>query len=182
MVFNTGQYIDSLQIVVIIRFKDEATIINHHLRGPSTHRAGNFSRWLTCLEVLQDPTIFEAFIDDVRETISLGLSSNGVCIPCGSTVGWSRADRIERYCECDLEDFSPTPESRGLRVAKAACEKLTAPKTDKVTIVYHVSNEPCQFVVFVSELYPGQDVGNLVGEVSVSRDQVFFDWHHQGES
>ena len=85
-------------------------------------------------------------------------------------------------------------QARGLSVGPAALSKksqglfvdstgISAPRTRDVTVIYGISEgkRGDDVVVILRSMYPGPDVGELKGDVSVREGRVFFDWNVAGD-
>ena len=96
------------------------------------------------------------------------------------SVGWESTSALSDYKEDDLERFTINRRSKGLRV-KMCRTDLLAPKTCELTIVYELKIEDDKLVAIIHSIYPGQDIGELRGNVTVREKRVFFDWNHPGQ-
>lgn len=180
MVFKTRKFFQDKQIVVVIRYANVNRLKGICFRGKEKNLAGNFSAWSDQHELVMDTDFLEQFVADVSAAAEVGDTNCRVSIQCSSLIGWSSTDDIEKYADEDLEEFSPSIRSTGLRVKKELT-KFTAPNTNMVTVVYEIRYEPDQITVVIHSVYPGRDIGELKGNVSLRSSCVFFDWDHPGE-
>jgi hypothetical protein len=180
MFLNTNINIEDKQVVIIVRQRTEERLMSTCFRGRDKNLAGNFIDWDNAWSFFrQQHWAIEQLIDDVRETISLKSRTNSVCMEAPYPVGWSGTDDASKYRSDDLEEFAPNRKSVAMRVRPELTD-VQAPLTDKVTIVYELRDEGKQIAVVVHSIYPGEDIGELVGDVTEREKVVFFDWNHQG--
>lgn len=180
MVFKTHKFFQDRQIVIVIRYANANRLKSICFRGKEKNLAGNFSAWSDQHELVSDADFLEQLVADVSAAAEVGNTNCRVSIQCSSLIGWSSTDDIEKYAAEDLDDFSPNPHSTGLRVKKDLIN-FTAPNTNMVTVVYEIKDEDDQITVIIHSFYPGRDIGELKGNVSLRSSCVFFDWDHPGE-
>jgi hypothetical protein len=176
LIINKNQTPD---IAVIVRDRTKQRLSTTCFRGRPTARAGNFVLWTDVYHVFNDTLIYHHLIADALLAIQEKQYENSVCIDYGSTIGWSGTDTLDTYSSDDLEEFRPNHSSQALRV-KACCTDKLAPKTSLLTVVYEIKHERNQVAVIVHSLYPGEDIGELRGNITEREKRVFFDWEHPG--
>ncbi|MEK7463550.1 MAG: hypothetical protein AAB610_00290 [Patescibacteria group bacterium] len=167
-------------IAVIVREKTKQRLFKTCFRGRSFRRAGNFCLWNNVYEVLSDAIVFHELIADACEAFAEGSLENSVCIRHDSIIGWSGTDELAKYKPDDLEEYFPNRRSQALRV-KTNRTDLTAPPTKFLTLAYELRIEDGQIALIVHSMYPGEDIGKLVGNITETEECVFFDWNHLGQ-
>jgi hypothetical protein len=60
--------------------------------------------------------------------------------------------------------------------------RYKAPLTNKLTVVFEfqLATEDRPHLMIVHSLYPGEDIGELSGDITENEGRVFFDWDHPG--
>lgn len=177
---KTNDLVGDRTLIIAVRGETESRLSRTSFRGVQKRLAGNFHRFSTARHLILDPEINVHLVDAAKESYHLGYKVNSTTIQCGSLVGWASSDDVDLYTDDDVELFSPSRKSTALRV-KLDRLTLTSPQTDLVTIVYELRMELRQVAVIVHSIYPGVDVGELVGDITKREGVVFFDWDHPGE-
>jgi hypothetical protein len=150
-------------------------------RGKTVPLAGNFSKWEFATQLIRDDEVLKQFMETIEETLKEeAYGTNSMTIECSSFVGWSSTDTIHKYEERNCERFSPNRVSTALRVKMGL--HFFAPLTNRLTIVYEYKKEGNTDVIIVHSMYPGDDIGELKGDVSARENVVFFDWNHPGQA
>ncbi len=182
MFLKTQYRIDGLTVAFIVRSVTENRLSTTCFRGPDKKLAGNFSVFRSASEAFktQDVDWFPGFIDDIRQMLERGESTASYSFDKGFNVGWSGTAKISQYQPEDMEYFEPNRRSRALRV-KTDRRDLCAPLTSVITLVYEVRLEGNLVGVVIHSIYPGEDIGELKGDVSAREGIVFFDWNHPGQ-
>jgi hypothetical protein len=166
---------------VIVRTNTEERLASTCFRGARCALAGNFRLWDRSWQLLRDPSVRRKLLAELSELFkereSPGVQS--FAIDYGSVVGWSSTDSIDRYTEPDVERFELNRRAHGWRVKESSAH-LFAPKTDKITFVVECKREGGEPVAVIHSVYPGDDIGELSGDVSEREGVVFFDWSHAG--
>ncbi len=169
-----------LNVRVIIRYEAEKRITEKRFKGADKPIAGNFSRWSSIKELMEDPRIssklltefHEACKDEVFGTVSFEVDF-------GDVVGWTNTDDVSKYDIDALERFEPNRRSTAMRV-KLDRVDLKAPKTNFVTFVCEMRDEPDVPTFVIHSIYPGNDIGEVSGDMTEEEKIVFFDWNHPG--
>ncbi len=166
---------------IIIKTKVEARLANRCLRATDTPLAGNFIFWRTVGDVLRDEEVFKMFTEELSEAWDNNeFDTRSVTLGLNKDIGWENTDWIDNYTEKDLERFEPNRKSTALRI-KSSCKHILAPRTFELTFVYQFiffNNKP---KVYIHSMYPGYDIGELIGDITKLENRIFFDWDHPGE-
>lgn len=166
---------------IVTRYHTKERLASTCFRGVDVKKAGNFSRWNCIEKVLEDANVLEELLNDLNEACrDRNIGTSSLNIECPEFVGWESTDMAEKYNLGDLEVFKLNRKGRALRV-KTDRTDLKAPRTKLLTVIYELKSEDGNFVVIIHSLYPGLDVGDLVGNVTERENRVFFDWGHPGE-
>ncbi|MDQ5969063.1 MAG: hypothetical protein QG579_220 [Patescibacteria group bacterium] len=166
---------------IVTRYHTKERLASTCFRGADVRKAGNFSRWDCIEKVLEDASVLEELLDDLNEAcLDRNLGTSSLNIECPEIVGWESTDNIDRYTPDDLEHFNLNRKGHGLRL-KLDRTDIRAPKTHMLTLVYELKSEDGNFVALIHSIYPGVDVGDLVGNVTKREGRIFFDWGHPGE-
>lgn len=171
---------NGVPITIIVRPETEERLKTTCFRGTRLACAGNFSKWNSVYELFDHRGVLNEFIDHLAELYAkqrIGTASVQIVVP--DTVGWSSTDDLEKYDDDLVEFFRPNRRSSGLRV-KRKYQVILAPKTNKLTIVFELKLEDDKPVAIVHSIYPGEDIGELRGQVSFREGVVFFDFQHPG--
>lgn len=173
---------DGSPAAIIVGRDTEARLSKTCFRGPSVARAGNFFSWRNCEVVLTNPKVLSDLLADALEVIE-GEEGNGrasVTISLDREIGWESTAPRRLFKEDDLEWFAPNRKSRAERV-KLDRLHLRAPRTSDLTIVYQVRLVQGRgWAIQVWSIYPGEDIGEVRGNITREEGRVFFDWNHPG--
>jgi hypothetical protein len=172
---------DDTELKIIVRQGARLRLAGTCFRGPESTTAGNFTRWNSIEEMFNDDLVFSQFVRRVEE-IARRDEDDGTysfTIEYDTVVGWaSTADR-RGYKDEDLVVFRPNRKSAALRVKPDRTE-LRAPKTRFITFVFEYKIERDGPAAVIHSVYPGEDIGELRGNISEREDIVFFSWEHPG--
>ncbi len=167
-------------ILVVARQDAEARLAKTCFRGVHSKLGGNFFKWESVSHLFSDWIIVKELLDEVEEQIAKReFGTNSVQIEYDEPVGWSSTEKLEHFKPEDLEDFEPNKRSVAKRV-KTTRTDILAPQTSFVTIVYELKPEGREYVVLIRSVYPGEDIGELAGDITAEEGCVFFDWNHPG--
>jgi hypothetical protein len=167
-------------ISIIVRAHTTDRLEGTCFRGTGNRLAGNFSLWNSPHEMFSHESVIRPFIKSVADVFDKGeFGCSSVEIPFPLNVGWSSTDRIEKYKEEELEEFKPNNKSFALRVKSSAGR--ISPRTRYVTFIFEAKMEESSQMVIVHSIYPGKDIGDLIGDITNREKCVFFDWSNQGE-
>ena len=152
-------------------------------RNPSGGDAGRFSTWRSAEAVLADLRVRKPLLLDVESRVREAGGAYGetysrtVNLP--EFVGW---ERTIGFLEAKGLSVGEAPINRR-STALFVDDNTPAPRTKDVTVVFSIDNGMHEdFVVFVLSIYPGVDVGELVGDVSRREERVFFHWRARGDN
>ena len=155
-------------------------------RGNGQALAGNFYRWHTDEQFLQNKFILKELEDDALEALASDAPyTTWSCeIDCSNYIGWASTTRLENIDE-EAEEFSP---NRWTRAWKIKDRNALAPPTKTLTIVYSLESPRVQSetpALIIQSIYPGQDVP--LGSRSAPRtidwsEMVFLDWNNPGST
>lgn len=146
--------------------------------------AGNFARWRCIEDILNDHWVGKEFLLEVAQLLKEKdcTTVHSVEIPHADSVGWSSTAPLREWRKFpDLERFQLNNKCYGLRVSPNRTDVL-APVTHCLTLVFELKIEVNKPVVIIHSVYPGVDIGYLVGNVTEREQCVFFDWSHKGSS
>lgn len=157
--------------------------------GRVQNLAGSFSVWDSPENFFQDSLVQDELIchaDELAAEAEYGTHSVTLSV-FDKWLGWESTDQIERYTDFgilhELEKFNPNRKSNALRFPLRLKYKFKAPATNKVTVVFEFrpDKEDDGFLFIIHSVYPGEDIGELVGNITEREQRVFFDWDHPGE-
>lgn len=171
---------NSLNFKIIVRNETERRLAGTCFRGTPCRCAGNFFYWRSAFELFSDPDFLSTFLDEVGELYALReFGTSSFTVNMGNSVGWASTGDLSKFNTDDLEVFNPNRRSVALKL-KTSCINIKAPMTSLVTCVFELRDELSAPVVIVHSIYPGQDIGELKGDVTAREGCVFFDWNHPG--
>lgn len=178
--FQASKLLCGMPMLIICRSRTERRLTGTCFRQDGKPLAGNFSHFSSVKAVLDDPKVFRQFIEELSEVYNRqDFAGHSVCVDCERIVGWESTASAEFYDREILEVFQPNRLSTALRV-KLDRTDFKAPQTRKLTIVYEFKMELNGPEAIIHSVYPGEDVGNLRGNVSEREGRVFFDFNHPG--
>ena len=167
--------------------EDERKTNAINFRGQEQRLAGNFSRWVNVRHLFLDRGVIDNFLEGLDEIWSESkegeeLSTNSFNLEYESMVGWECTDEYDIYEPEELESFEPNEDSTAMMV-KFDRHTLLAPRTKLITIVFEfIADRPKSVAkVFVHRVYPGRDIGELFGDITLRERRVFFNLDHPGE-
>ncbi len=171
----------SLWASVVIPRRTEDRLRTTCFRGSTRALAGNFSCWNSARNLFQDKTVRKQLSKHIVDMWSEGIfETQSIQITCKESIGWESTVPIEIYAPEVLERFDLNRRSFGLRIKRDRTD-LLAPQTQKLTLVVEFRCENDQPKVIVHSMYPGEDIGELDGDVTDREQRVFFDWNHPGK-
>ena len=165
--------------------EDERKTNAINFRGQENRLAGNFSRWVSVRHLFLDSGVVDNFLEGLDEIWSENKgksSTDSLNLEYESMVGWECTDELELYEPEELEPFEPNEESTAMMV-KEGRDMYLAPRTKLVTIVFEfIADRPKSVAkVLIHRVYPGRDVGDLFGDITLREGRVFFNLDHPGE-
>jgi hypothetical protein len=169
--------------VVMIPSRTERWLTRKHFRRHEwgqPNLAGKFSRWGSLADVLADKFILNGLVAEATAAFWKNTLRNGLTIDYGELVGWARTDSLDKYDPRDIEEFRLGWEASGVRV-RIGRGDLPAPQTNLITIAYEIRPKVNGIAIVIDAIYPGKDIGQLVGDVSRREKCVFFHWSHPGK-
>ncbi len=181
MFINTRKRIYDLEVCVLISNPVWTRLAGTCFRGKSKVLAGNFCRWINHNEMFDpnDTYIQDQLLGDVEEATGKSRK-NSFSIQFDEFIGWSSTDDRILHADISLEPFAINGRATGYKI-RADRQDILAPKTKLLTIIYNLAFEANQLLVHIVSMYPGPDIGELVGDVSEREGIVFFGWKHPGE-
>jgi len=99
-------------------------------------------------------------------------------IELGKPVGWASTIPRDLVNPCKCQEVWPNKNWHALKVMS---EDIPAPLTNKLTIVLGLSHNRRGWDARVRAVFPGDDFGKLVGDLTRERGLVIFDFNHPGE-
>ncbi len=172
---------DGYRVTVVVRYDVEERLKTTCFRGGVNRLAGNFFRWNDIKEFFRDKFIIQELADEVADAFENSAPGNlSAEIEYKDFVGWDSTNKMSNFSHEQLEWFRPNRRSRALRVRPELADVL-APKTKKITFVYELKREAGQPTAVIWSIYPGEDVGELNGDITEREKVVFYDWNHLGE-
>jgi hypothetical protein len=177
---------DGTSAKIIVRHGTVERLATTCFRGTDRARAGNFSRFARVQDVFRDKKVLDGLRKYVSESVHELLDSPdfldatfSCTVDAGHPVGWESTDRMDRYSAELLEPFNPNRRSRALRI-KPDRTDIRAPVTSLVTLVFQLRYEVDAWAIVIHSMYPGKDIGDLVGDITRREQRVFFVWEHHG--
>ena len=149
-------------------------------RGRKIRCAGNFSMWSGPEPMFRNNLVRAEFNRHLSEMFTKDeFGTHSVTIESFQVVGWESTAPLKDFDENQLEPFEPNRHSSALRVRRDL-ENILAPQTNKVTIVFEFKREGEAAAAIIHSIYPGNDVGELDGDLTDREQCVFFDFDHPG--
>lgn len=153
-------------------------------RGREVRCAGNFSAFATSVDLFHHRGVTQQLLASVQEDVSEDDEMEGkssVTISTDRPVGWASTNPRILYPPNALEMYRPRNRNfHGLRVRTTRAD-LLAPRVSCLTVVYTWQFNPTDgWLIFVGSIYPGEDIGELEGDITAREGVVFFDWDHPG--
>lgn len=186
--FQTFLLPDGAPAVIVVRGDTRQRLSSTCFRMGARPRAGNFRHWRSVTEVFANSELRQQFLTELLNAICVeealrsvftGLQTR-VTVQCSRPVGWASTAPIDSVPQNALEVFEPNRKSTARRVKRNRTD-LLAPATQLVTFVVEIKFErELGWVTVVHTMYPGADVGPLVGDVTDRSGQIFMDWRHPG--
>ncbi len=151
-------------------------------RGKTSRWAGNFSRWNSLGVMLRDPQILDGLLENIEDSLPDKKGTFSFTITYPLPVGWESTAPRKDFPEEFLERFRPGKgkvERTALRV-KPELKGIRAPKTHDITFIFNLMEEESRLLVFLRSVYPGHDIGELVGDITEREGRVFYDFKQPG--
>ena len=169
------------RVLIVVLKSTEERLQTTCFRGCGVRKAGNFALWRSTGDLFNNTHVLRKFLRHVVEAFAAGLSQSRVTIKYHSDMGWSSTIPAPPYRPDSVEVFYPNRHSVAWRV-KPSRTDITALPTDLITIAYEIRETLGRPTIFVHTIYPGRDVGALLGNVSARERVVFFDFDHPGDA
>lgn len=163
-------------IRIVVRGRTSRRLETTCFRGRQHALAGNFSRWGSADELFHDPLVLRRLL---RDCVDAEYGTNRMSLRYDEFVGWSSVDQRFGYPDDALEEFHPNRVSVALRIKRERSEYL-APRTDWLTIIYELKQEDIGLVAVIHSVYPGDDIGELSGDITEREGCIFFYWDARG--
>ena len=155
-------------------------------RESTIQLAGNFRYWANLAEFFGDNWVHGELLWHIDKLIeSKDEGAHSATLVSRWWLGWESTDLLSKYSRIsDLEKFNPNRRSRALRVRMDRSKYRKAPPTNRVTVVFEfrLATDVDKHLVIIHSIYPGEDIGELAGDVTDREQRVFFDWNHPGEN
>lgn len=172
---------NDVRLKIIVQNHAEERMEKTCFRGSNLALAGNFINWRSSFDVFAAPTVLEKFIKgSCNNGNDMEEDTFSCTIELQDFVGWESTAEESRFESSNLELFELNSHSTALRVT-AKSGQFKAPKTKLVTFVYSMIRDRNYWTIFISSIYPGEDIGELDGDVTTREGRVFFSWTHPGE-
>jgi len=170
------------RVEIILPLRQAQRLVGTCFRGPRCRQAGNFFKWRDFSAFIHDPTtqgllkpelerlVREAYIQS-KHRIELGFDEY---------VGW---DSVAHVDDLKSEDIALGKVQRLNRRATALFLPdglILAPQTKFVTMVLsqeHIGH--WRFIIWT--MYPGLDVGDLLGDMTELYGFVWLPWSNPGD-
>lgn len=175
--------IDSEQgwhLKLIMRKETRDRLAQTCFRGKDAVCAGNFLRWASIEEMLEDPEVLRLLVIELAKEIKGKPQEGtlGIEVVCRKFIGWASTAPRKNYEKSELEPFKPNRHTNAMRVKKG--RDILVPLTKRVTIIMELKREGRDWAAVIHSVYPGKDVGKLTGNITEREGVVFFGWNHQG--
>lgn len=174
LVYGSGE------ATIVIDDCTEEAIKKTCFRGQCSQFAGNFCKWSSLEELLTDSIIRNELFNEMKrrkERQEFGTTS--IQINYGSQIGWARVDKVGTHSSEELEEFHPNPLCTAFGVKRDRMDILT-PLTCQLTFLVESKLEESEFIVAIHGVYPGENMGVPVGNLTSDKGVIFFDWNHPG--
>lgn len=158
-------------------------------RGRGVRQAGNFFRWENFDQLMAEQgelirtLIREAILQESARQPETPTFTESIWIDCEVLVGWTSTVARVAYGQNELEVFHPNRHSTALRVRRDSGHY--APRTSLLTLVcgFHFDQlaDRREWSVTVYSVYPGEDIGELRGDITAREGVAFFGWEHPGQ-
>ncbi len=181
MFYKTDHIIAQKPVAIIMRQSTRERLAQTCFRGYEYRLAGNFYSFNSAFELFRNKNIVDGLVEDAKKAIEANAPVNSFSIDCEARIGWASTEILEKYPPEALERFNLNRKSTALRV-KLDRKDLMAPWTQVVTVIYEIRPEDKIVALVIHSAYPGEDVGELLGDVTLREGRVFFDWNHPGDS
>lgn len=169
-----------LPVLIGVRRMTKERLYGTCFRGSAIKRAGNFFRWTTAAQLLNDENILFNLLDEADllwDKKDFGTHSVEITHP--DIVGWESTTDQELAADA-IEEVRLGRNGSGMRLKPNRIDVL-APLTQKLTIIFEFKPVGNSASMTVHSVYPGCDVGELMGDVTAREKRIFFDWNHPGE-
>jgi len=179
---------DGFTLVIAQNVKDR--LKDTCFRGLGRPLAGNFMRWRSMKDMMQDLDMLQGVKENCAEAVEAAQRESFTArftIVHSQPIGWTSATRDQDLTEWilldnELEQFRINDKTDGLRVKVGRF--IYSPLVREVTFAVHCTNRSGSWVCFIKTIYPGENVGRLGPTERRSRlmkGVTFFDWSHIGE-
>jgi hypothetical protein len=177
---------DGSPAVIIVGNETEARLRKTCFRGKNVAAAGNLRAWNNPTHMFQDDYILDPFVADVLKRVEAKEVESRpgdqhratIIFRAFELMGWASTDDRSKYADDALERFEPNRKSSALRVLPNRTD-LHPPETREITFVYSLRFERQHgWMVIIRTIYPGPDIGPLLGDLSQDPGVVFFSWDH----
>lgn len=131
-----------------------------------------------------DHEVILPFLADIDRAVSVGVTLPGprrLTIKHRVPVGWVSTVPMVLAFEWQKERRKVNASPRRDAFALFAADKnQEAPQTHLVTIICELKKDGDRWTAVIHSVYPGKDVGQLIGDVSARESRVFLDFGNPG--
>ncbi len=171
---------DDFRCRIVMRQGTEDRLSQTCFRGFRVRCAGNFNLWGSVRELLEEPLVLKELLRHLRAAhLERAFDTTSIVVAYRTWVGWSSTAPRAEYQIDDLERFDLNRKGWALRV-KRSRRDLLAPLTEMITFVFEFKDEERMPTAVIHSIYPGEDIGEITGNVTERENVVFFDWCHPG--
>lgn len=169
-------------VKVVMRQNAKKRLKGTCFRDTNEPLAGNFRLWRRVSSIFNDRTINDKFRQQLEQIMKSDdrCGTHSFCVDYGRYVGWESTAPRDDYDPEDLEYFeSGNGRWEAFRV-KTNLTEIEAPATSTITFVVEIKDEEGEYVAIIHSIYPGEDIGDLDGDITERENRIFFDWNHPG--
>jgi len=149
-------------------------------RGPALNLAGNFSRWNSAAAMLDDNIVKIALLRGIDPLLQKKLAgTHRIRVDYPRVVGWTSTAQIAE--QLDASKLEERPLNKKSSAKFVISTGIFAPVSSCLTFVVEIKfRGTAKPLVLVWSVYPGEDVGPLLGDMTAETGRVWFDWDHPG--
>lgn len=167
-------------ITVIMRTSTAERLEDTCFRGYDNPLAGNFWNWESFREVLDNQAIRSSMLDELDQLYEDDNfnAKYSFSVRCPEMIGWSSTKLRTGEVDEELVERRLNKRATAMFIRDL---HLPAPLTDWLTFVCELKMEKGQFpTAIVHSLYPGEDLGELKGDMTERTGRIWFDWENPG--
>ena len=172
---------DGSKMLIVCVTPTEKRLSKTCFRGKNKKLAGNFLQWESVEKVLNDSWVRAELAKEILSLVKAqDFATHSITIVHGMDVGWDSTDSVELFSDDELEVFEPNRASTAHKVSLPSRLNRKAPLTNEVTFIFELDLLQGKPRAEIKSLYPGTDIGELVGDITERENRVFYDWDHPG--